>query len=112
MAEFFEDIKLKRAPVPGLKEAKAALAMENAGDSEWPRSPGESGRSQGCIQTPPPRGTEAERGCVVLDQPQHRGRPSGISFIPTVTHGQAAAAGLRHSRAPGQCADALDTSQP
>ena len=27
MAEFFEDIKLKRIPVPGLKEAKAALAV-------------------------------------------------------------------------------------
>jgi predicted dehydrogenase len=27
MAEFFEDIKLKRPPVPGLKEAKAALAV-------------------------------------------------------------------------------------
>ena len=27
MAEFFEDIKLKRTPVPGLKEAKAALAV-------------------------------------------------------------------------------------
>ena len=27
MAEFFEDIKLKRCPVPGLKEAKAALAV-------------------------------------------------------------------------------------
>ena len=27
MAEFFEDIRLKRAPVPGLKEAKAALEV-------------------------------------------------------------------------------------
>jgi len=27
MAEFFEDIKFKRTPVPGLKEAKAALAV-------------------------------------------------------------------------------------
>ena len=27
MAEFFEDIKLKRTPMPGLKEAKAALAV-------------------------------------------------------------------------------------
>jgi predicted dehydrogenase len=27
MAEFFEDIKLKRTPVPGLKEAKAALSV-------------------------------------------------------------------------------------
>ena len=27
MAEFFEDIRLKRTPVPGLKEAKAALAV-------------------------------------------------------------------------------------
>jgi len=27
MAEFFEDIKLKRTPVPGLKEARAALAV-------------------------------------------------------------------------------------
>jgi predicted dehydrogenase len=27
MAEFFEDIKLQRPPVPGLKEAKAALAV-------------------------------------------------------------------------------------
>jgi predicted dehydrogenase len=27
MAEFFEDIRLKRPPVPGLKEAKAALAV-------------------------------------------------------------------------------------
>lgn len=27
MVEFFEDIKLKRTPVPGLKEAKAALAV-------------------------------------------------------------------------------------
>ncbi len=27
MAEFFEDIKLKRTPVPGLKEAKAALTV-------------------------------------------------------------------------------------
>ena len=27
MAEFFEDIQLKRTPVPGLKEAKAALAV-------------------------------------------------------------------------------------
>jgi len=27
MAEFFEDIKLKRTPVPGLKEAKASLAV-------------------------------------------------------------------------------------
>jgi predicted dehydrogenase len=27
MAEFFEDIKLKRTPVPGLKEAKAALRV-------------------------------------------------------------------------------------
>jgi predicted dehydrogenase len=27
MAEFFDDIKLKRTPVPGLKEAKAALAV-------------------------------------------------------------------------------------
>ena len=27
MAEFFEDIKLKRPPVPGLKEARAALAV-------------------------------------------------------------------------------------
>jgi len=27
MAEFFEDIKLKRTPAPGLKEAKAALAV-------------------------------------------------------------------------------------
>ena len=27
MAEFFEDIKLKRTPIPGLKEAKAALAV-------------------------------------------------------------------------------------
>ena len=27
MAEFFEDIKLKRTPVPGLKEAKAALLV-------------------------------------------------------------------------------------
>jgi len=27
MAEFFEDIKLKRTPVPGLQEAKAALAV-------------------------------------------------------------------------------------
>jgi len=27
MAEFFEDIKLQRTPVPGLKEAKAALAV-------------------------------------------------------------------------------------
>ena len=27
MAEFFEDIKLKRTPVPGLKEAKAALMV-------------------------------------------------------------------------------------
>jgi predicted dehydrogenase len=27
MAEFFEDIRLQRAPVPGLKEAKAALAV-------------------------------------------------------------------------------------
>ena len=27
MAEFFEDIRLKRCPVPGLKEAKAALAV-------------------------------------------------------------------------------------
>ncbi len=27
MAEFFEDIKLKRTPTPGLKEAKAALAV-------------------------------------------------------------------------------------
>ncbi len=27
MAEFFEDIKLKRTPVPGLKEAKAALVV-------------------------------------------------------------------------------------
>ena len=27
MAEFFEDIKLKRTPVPGLKEAQAALAV-------------------------------------------------------------------------------------
>jgi len=27
MAEFFEDVKLKRTPVPGLKEAKAALAV-------------------------------------------------------------------------------------
>jgi predicted dehydrogenase len=27
MAEFFEDINLKRTPVPGLKEAKAALAV-------------------------------------------------------------------------------------
>ena len=27
MAEFFEDIRLKRSPVPGLKEAKAALAI-------------------------------------------------------------------------------------
>jgi hypothetical protein len=27
MAGFFEDIKLKRPPVPGLKEAKAALAV-------------------------------------------------------------------------------------
>ena len=26
MAEFFEDIKLKRTPVPGLNEAKAVLA--------------------------------------------------------------------------------------
>ncbi len=27
MAEFFEDIRLKRTPVPGLKEATAALAV-------------------------------------------------------------------------------------
>jgi hypothetical protein len=27
MAEFFEDIRLKRTPVPGLKAAKAALAV-------------------------------------------------------------------------------------
>ena len=27
MSEFFEDIKLKRTPVPGLKEARAALAV-------------------------------------------------------------------------------------
>jgi len=27
LSEFFEDIKLKRTPVPGLKEAKAALAV-------------------------------------------------------------------------------------
>jgi len=27
MQEFFEDIRLKRTPVPGLKEAKAALAV-------------------------------------------------------------------------------------
>jgi predicted dehydrogenase len=27
VAEFFEDVKLKRTPVPGLKEAKAALAV-------------------------------------------------------------------------------------
>jgi hypothetical protein len=27
MAEFFDDIKLKRTPVPGLKEAKAVLAV-------------------------------------------------------------------------------------
>ena len=27
MTEFFEDIKMKRTPVPGLKEAKAALAV-------------------------------------------------------------------------------------
>ena len=27
MAEFFDDIKLKRTPVPGLKEAKAALVV-------------------------------------------------------------------------------------
>jgi hypothetical protein len=27
MAEFFDDIKLKRTPVPGLKEAIAALAV-------------------------------------------------------------------------------------
>ena len=27
MVEFFEDIKLKRTPVPGLKEARAAMAV-------------------------------------------------------------------------------------
>jgi len=27
MTEFFEDIRLKRTPVPGLKEARAALAV-------------------------------------------------------------------------------------
>jgi hypothetical protein len=27
MTEFFEDIKLQRTPVPGLKEARAALAV-------------------------------------------------------------------------------------
>jgi hypothetical protein len=27
MAEFFDDIKLHRTPVPGLAEAKAALAV-------------------------------------------------------------------------------------
>ena len=27
MAEFFEDIRLKRTPAPGLKEARAALAV-------------------------------------------------------------------------------------
>jgi hypothetical protein len=27
MSEFFEDIKLQRTPVPGLKEARAALAV-------------------------------------------------------------------------------------
>ena len=27
MAEFFADIKLKRTPVPGLKEARAALTV-------------------------------------------------------------------------------------
>ena len=30
MAEFFEDIRLKRTPVPGLKEARAALAVVEA----------------------------------------------------------------------------------
>jgi hypothetical protein len=27
MAEFFEDVRLKRTPVPGLKEARAALKV-------------------------------------------------------------------------------------
>ena len=30
MAEFFDDIRLKRTPVPGLKEARAALAVVEA----------------------------------------------------------------------------------
>ncbi len=47
-----------------------------------------------------PRETEAERGCVVLDQPQHIARPSVIRFVPAASRCQAAATGLRHSRAP------------
>ena len=48
----------------------------------------------------------SERGCVVLDQPQHIEMPGDIRSMPTATRCEAAAAGLRHSRAPGQCADA------
>ena len=44
--------------------------------------------------------TSPERGCVVLDQPEHVGIPGGIRCIPTATRCEAAAAGLRRSRAP------------
>jgi hypothetical protein len=47
-----------------------------------------------------------ERGCVQMHQPQHDEKVSGIRRIPAGRFCEAAAAGLQHSRAPGQCADA------
>lgn len=47
-----------------------------------------------------------ERGCVVLDQPQRVGKHSDARCLPRIQYGWAAAAGLRQSRAPGQCHDA------
>ena len=50
-----------------------------------------------------PNATESERGCVVLDQLRRVEKAGRIRFISMAAADEAAAAGLRHSRAPGQC---------
>ena len=80
---------------------------QSHGEASW-KSP----RGVGRISALPPNATKSERGCVVLDQPQQVEIPGSIKCILTVTRCEAAAAGLRHSRAPGQCADAPASPSP
>lgn len=48
-----------------------------------------------------PIGTLAERGCVVPDQPQQVGKSWSLEHIQLPGLAESAAAGFRHSRAPG-----------
>ena len=66
----------------------------------------------GRIHALPPDVTALERGCVVLNQPQHVETPEPVRFIPTAMLGEAAAVGLRPSRAPGQCPLSLAIEKP